>query len=224
VGFKLCLGWPREFLSICRAMLETEIVPDFITVDGSEGGTGAAPLEFSDRLGVPLREGLMLVHNALVGIGVRDKLRLAASGKLISSYDMAVAMALGANWINTARGFMFSVGCIQAQSCHTNQCPVGVATQDPGLQRALVVEDKAMRVFHFHKNTVHGLAEMTAACGLEHPNDFTPRLIFERVDPHEVRRLDELYDFVKPGELLTGGADARLQQAWKTADASSFRA
>ena len=224
VGFKLCLGSPREFLSICRAMLETEIVPDFITVDGSEGGTGAAPLEFSDRLGVPLREGLMLVHNALVGIGVRDKLRLAASGKLISSYDMAVAMALGANWINTARGFMFSVGCIQAQSCHTNQCPVGVATQDPGLQRALVVEDKATRVFHFHENTVHGLAEMTAACGLEHPNDFTPRLIFERVDPHEVRRLDELYDFVQPGELLTGAADARLQKAWKTAEASRFRA
>ncbi|MEM7435140.1 MAG: FMN-binding glutamate synthase family protein [Myxococcota bacterium] len=222
VGFKLCIGKPVELMAICKAMIETGIAPDFITIDGSEGGTGAAPIEFSDRLGVPLREGLMILQNTLVGTNLRDKIRIAASGKLISSYDLAAAMALGANWCNVARGFMFSVGCIQAQSCHTNQCPVGVATQDPKLYRALVVKEKAPRAFNFHKNTLRGLAEMTAACGLDHPNDFTPDLLFERVSPHEVRRLDELYDFLSPGELLEGGAEPRVQQAWDFASPDHF--
>ena len=222
VGFKICIGAPREFFSICKAMLETGITPDFITVDGAEGGTGAAPIEFSNHLGVPLREGLIVVHNALVGIGLRDKLRIAASGKRISSYEFATAMALGANWCNIARGFMFSVGCIQSQSCHTHRCPVGVATQDARLQRALVVEDKAQRVYNFHRNTVHGLAEMTAACGLDHPNDFGPDQVFERISPHEVPRLDQLYQFCQPGEILEGQAAPILQKAWDEASPNSF--
>ena len=222
VGFKICLGEPREFFSICKAIVETKIVPDFITVDGGEGGTGAAPQEYSDHLGMPLREGLVVVHNSLVGIGVRDQMRVAASGKRSASYEIASAMALGANWCNIARGFMFSVGCIQSQSCHTNKCPVGVATQNPTLQRALVVEDKAKRAYNFHKNTVQGVAEMTAACGLDHPNDFTPRHLYERISPHKVRRFDQLYDFYEPGQLLDGNAGPHLQRSWDEANAKTF--
>ncbi len=224
VGFKLCLGSPREFFAIGKAMLETGITPDFVTVDGAEGGTGAAPIEFSDHLGMPLREGLMIVHNTLVGLGLRDRIRIAASGKRVSSYELACAMALGANWCNLARGFMFALGCIQSQSCHTNRCPVGVATQDPRLSRALVVSDKAKRVEAFHRNTVHGLAEMTAACGLEHPNEFSPELIYERISTHQVRRLDELYAFLEPGQLLDDDAGPVLQRAWDASRAESFAA
>ena len=143
VGFKICIGDPREFMAIVKAMLETDVYPDFIVVDGGEGGTGAAPLEFSDSMGAPLVEGLMIVQNVLVGAGIRDKMKLGASGKLVSAAAMAKAMALGADWCNSARGFMFAVGCIQSQRCHTNKCPVGVTTQDPKLQRAIVVPDKA---------------------------------------------------------------------------------
>ncbi|MBU1492173.1 MAG: FMN-binding glutamate synthase family protein, partial [Gammaproteobacteria bacterium] len=143
VGFKFCLGHPWEFMGIAKAMLETGILPDFIVVDGKEGGTGAAPLEFTDHLGVPLREGLLFVHNTLVGSNLRDKIKLGASGKIVSAFDIARVLAIGADWANSARGFMFAIGCIQSQSCHTNKCPTGVATQDPLRQRALVVEDKA---------------------------------------------------------------------------------
>jgi glutamate synthase domain-containing protein 2 len=222
VGFKICIGQPHEFFAICKAMTETGIVPDFITIDGGEGGTGAAPQEFSDHLGMPLREGLILVQNALLGIGVRDDLRLAASGKRASSYEIASAMALGANWCNIARGFMFSVGCIQAQICHTNKCPVGVATQDQRLQMALVVEDKAQRACNFHANTVQGLADMTAACGLDHPNEFAPRHLIERISPHEVRNFGQLYNFFEPGQLLENRAGPVLQQSWDEASAKTF--
>lgn len=222
VGFKICIGQPREFFAICKAILATGIVPDFITVDGGEGGTGAAPQEYSDHLGMPLREGLILVHNALVGIGVRDDICIAASGKRAASFEIASAMALGADWCNIARGFMFSVGCIQSQNCHTNKCPVGVATQDPRLQRALVVEEKAQRAYNFHTNTVQGLAEMMAACGLDHPNEFTPRHLCERISPYEVRRYDQLYDFYEPGQLLENNAGLVLQQSWAEANPQSF--
>jgi glutamate synthase domain-containing protein 2 len=224
VGFKICIGDPREFFAICKAMLATGIAPDFITVDGGEGGTGAAPLEFSDHIGMPLREGLLLVSNAIVGIGLRDRVRIAASGKRISSHTLASAMAVGASWCNVARGFMFSVGCIQSQRCHTNACPVGVATQDPRLARALVIEEKAERAYNFHHNTVQGLAEMTAACGLDRANEFTPEHLYERISPHEVRRLDQLYDFFAPGQLLEGRGDAgpTLQRFWDAADANTF--
>jgi glutamate synthase domain-containing protein 2 len=141
-GFKLRIGHPREFMAICKAMIATGITPDFIVVDGKEGGTGAAPLEFMGYVGMPLRDGLSFVHNALVGIGVRDQVKIGASGKIISAFDMARVLALGADWCNAARGFMFAVGCIQAQSCHTGECPTGVATQDPLRQRAIVEPDK----------------------------------------------------------------------------------
>jgi len=222
VGFKICIGDPREFFAICKAMLETEIAPDFITVDGAEGGTGAAPQVFSDRLGFPLREGLLVAHNALVGIGLRDSVKLAASGMRMAGYEIASAMALGADWCNVARGFMFSVGCIQSQKCHTNRCPVGVTTQDGRLQRALVVDDKAQRAYRFHKNTVDGLAEMTAACGLDHPNEFTPHHLYERVDVHRVRRFDQIYHFLEPGQLLAGDPPEPVRTYWEEARAETF--
>jgi glutamate synthase domain-containing protein 2 len=222
VGFKICIGNPVEFFSICKAMVQTGITPDFITVDGAEGGTGAAPVEFSNHLGFPLREGLLLVHNALVGVGLRDRLKLAASAKRVGSYDIAAAMALGANWCNVARGFMFSLGCIQSQSCHTNRCPVGVATQDARLEKALVVDDKAERALHFHQNTVKGLAEMTAACGLDHPNEFRPQHLYERVSPHDLQRFDQLYDFFEPGELIRGEVGGRFGPLWDEARADDF--
>ena len=166
VGFKFCLGHPWEFMGIAKAMLETGILPDFIVVDGKEGGTGAAPVEFTDHIGVPLREGLLFVHNTLVGLNLRDKIKLGASGKIVSAFDIASVLAIGADWANSARGFMFAIGCIQSQSCHTNKCPTGVATQDALRQRALVVPDKAQRVYNFHRNTLKALAEMLAAAGL----------------------------------------------------------
>jgi len=223
VGFKLCIGDPVEFLSICKAMVESGLVPDFITIDGAEGGTGAAPQEFSDHLGVPLREGLLLAQNALVGCGLRDELKLAASGKCTSAFDIAVALALGANWCNTARGFMMSVGCIQAQSCHTNGCPVGVATQDPNLYRALVVSDKAERAYHFHRNTVNALAEFTAAAGLDHPNEFRPAHLWERVSPTRAQAFDQIYDLIEPGQLIDGRAPQPLELYWSQARAESFQ-
>ena len=148
-GFKLCVGHPWEFLAICKAMLETEIYPDFIVVDGNEGGTGAAPLEFADHLGMPLREGLNFVHNALIGINARERIKLGASGKIVSAFDIARAMALGADWCNSARGFMFALGCIQSQSCHTDRCPTGVSTQDRVRQRALVVARQVRACLQF---------------------------------------------------------------------------
>jgi glutamate synthase domain-containing protein 2 len=224
VGFKLCVGHPWEFLGVAKAMLETGITPDFIVVDGKEGGTGAAPSEFIDHMGMPLRDGLMFVHNALVGIGLRDKIRLGASGKIITAFDMARVMALGADWCNAARGFMFAVGCIQAQSCHTDRCPTGVTTQDKVRQRALVVRDKANRVFHFHKATIEALAELIAAAGLEHPDEIRPHHLLKRVAPDRVATYDQLYRFLTPGEILNGTDDARFRHVWPMARADSFAA
>ncbi|MGZ8390505.1 MAG: FMN-binding glutamate synthase family protein [Rhodoplanes sp.] len=223
VGFKLCVGHPWEFLAICKAMLETGICPDFIVVDGKEGGTGAAPLEFLDHLGMPLREGLTFVHNALIGAGVRDRIKIGASGKIVSSFDIARAMALGADWCNAARGFMFALGCIQSQSCHTDTCPTGVATQDPTLQRALVVPDKVGRVASFHASTRHALMELTAAAGLDHPNEFRPHHFSRRVSASEVMTFGELYPPLAPGELLEGARDPLFRHAWLQASATDFR-
>src|SRR5712671_2489927 len=212
-----------EFIAVCKAMLQTGIYPDFIVVDGKEGGTGAAPLEFIDHLGMPLREGLNFVHNALVGINARDRIKLGASGKIVSAFDIAHAMALGADWCNAARGFMFALGCIQSQSCHTDRCPVGVATQDPTRQRALVVDDKWVRVKNFHAATLHALSELVAAAGLDHPNEFMPAHFSRRVSPREVVSFEALYPTLRPGELLDGTHDPRFHDAWKMASAGSFR-
>jgi glutamate synthase domain-containing protein 2 len=222
VGFKLCVGSQLEFFAICRAMHETALLPDFITVDGAEGGTGAAPQEFSDHMGMPLRDALHFVHDALVGVGLRDKLRIAASGKRTSATQLAIASALGADWCNTARGFMFAVGCIQAQSCHTNRCPVGVTTQDQRLQQALVVEEKSKRVYQFHRNTMRSLADFTAAAGLRHPGEFTPDKIWQRSKPSEIRRFSQLYEFMEPGQLLEGQPPDTLARSWEASRADSF--
>ncbi len=221
-GFKLCIGHPHEFLAIVRAMVETGITPDFIVVDGKEGGTGAAPAEFIDHVGMPLREGLSFAHNALVGAGVRDKIRIGASGKITSAFDIARAMALGADWCNAARGFMFALGCIQSLSCHTDKCPVGVATQDPSRQRALDVPDKAERVKNFHNQTLQALAELIAAAGLTHPGDLKPLHIYRRVNAQKVETFADLYPPLAVGELLRGTEHPRFASAWKMAQANSF--
>jgi glutamate synthase domain-containing protein 2 len=223
-GFKLCIGHPWEFLAICKAMLETKIYPDFIVIDGKEGGTGAAPLEFTDHLGMPLREGLNFVHNALIGINARGRIKLGASGKIISAFDIARVMALGADWCNSARGFMFALGCIQSLSCHTDRCPTGVSTQDPTRQRALVVPDKSERVYNFHRATLESLAELVGAAGLDHPSQFALMHFSRRVSQHEVKSFGELYPPLKPGELLSGTADRRYATAWDMASPEEFRA
>jgi glutamate synthase domain-containing protein 2 len=210
-GFKLCVGHPWEFLAICKAMLQTGIYPDFIVVDGKEGGAGAAPLECIDHLGMPSREALNFVHNALIGINARDRIKLGASGKIVSAFDIARAMALGADWCNAARGFMFALGCFQSQSCHTDKCPVGVATQDPTRQRALAVDDKWLRVKNFHAATLHALSELVAAAGLDHPSEFMPAYFSRRVSPSEVVNFDELYPTLRPGELLDDTDDSRFR-------------
>jgi glutamate synthase domain-containing protein 2 len=225
VGFKLCLGHPWEFMGIVKAMLETGVSPDFIVIDGGEGGTGAAPLEFSDHIGTPMREGLLFVHNTLVGAGLRDRIRLGASGKVISAFDIACVLAIGADWANAARGFMFAIGCIQSQSCHTNRCPTGVATQDAFVQRALVVPDKADRVYNFHRNTLKALASMLAAAGVSHPSELGPHHLVRRVSRTEIRQFSQLHPFLKPRELLDGPpADPFYAMSWAMARADRFEA
>jgi glutamate synthase domain-containing protein 2 len=222
-GMKLAIGHPWEFFALAKAMIKTGIAPDFIVVDGSEGGTGAAPVEFTDHVGVPLREALLLVHNTLVGVGLRDRIKVGASGKIVSAFDVAKTMAMGADWCNSARGFMFALGCIQAQTCHTGTCPTGVTTQDAIRQRALVVPDKATRVAEFHKSTLHALSELMAAAGLTHPNQLRPEHIIRRISTTEVTSLATLYKFLKPGELLADTSSHRVfAHYWQQARAESF--
>ena len=222
-GMKLAIGHPWEFFALAKAMVKTGITPDFIVVDGSEGGTGAAPVEFTDHVGVPMREALLLVHNTLVGIGVRDRVKVGASGKIVSAFDVATAMAMGADWCNSARGFMFALGCIQSLSCHTGTCPTGVTTQDTLRQRALVVPTKADRVREFHKSTLHALAELVAAAGLTHPNQLRPEHIIRRISSTEVTSLATLYKFLRPGELLSDSSGHKVfAYYWQRARAESF--
>jgi|JI6StandDraft_1071083.scaffolds.fasta_scaffold58199_2 glutamate synthase domain-containing protein 2 len=202
VGFKLCIGHPWEWFALVKAMAATDLLPDFIVVDGAEGGTGAAPLEFADHVGAPMQEGLRLVHNTLVGMHLRQRIKIGCAGKIVSAFDIARAMALGADWCNSARGFMFSLGCIQAQHCHTGTCPTGVATQDPVRQQALVVPDKMTRVANFHRNTLEALRELVQAAGLQHPRQITASHIVRRTADHEVRLLSSLLTTVAPGALL----------------------
>ena len=223
VGFKLCIGHRREFMCIVKAMIETKIVPDFIVIDGKEGGTGAAPLEFANHVGMPLVEGLTFAHNTLRGAGLRDRIKIGASGKIVSSFDMAKILALGADWANSARGYMFAVGCIQAQACHTNHCPVGVATQDPLRQRALVVPDKAERVHRFHKNTLKALAEMTGAAGLSHPSEFLPHHLLMREGDRNMVTGQEVYPYLPEGFLLRDEPDKYgYLKRWNRSRASDF--
>jgi glutamate synthase domain-containing protein 2 len=227
VGFKLAIGHPWEWFAIARAMLESGVLPDFIVVDGAEGGTGAAPLEFIDHVGVPMREGLLLVHNTLVGAGLRERIRLGAAGKLVSAFDLARTLAMGADWCNSGRGFMFALGCIQARTCHTDRCPTGVTTQDPRRQAALVVDDKATRVYNYHQGTLRALKSLIAAAGVAHPCDLGPQHIIRRVSQTQVRSLAALHCFLAPGALLEPRIDTGhivFDQFWAGARADSFAA
>lgn len=223
VGFKLCIGHPWEWFGIAKAMKESQILPDFIVVDGAEGGTGAAPLEFTDHMGMPLLDGLHLVHNTLVGLNLRKDIRLGASGKIINGFDVMRTVALGADWCNSARGFMFALGCIQAQTCHTGNCPTGVATQDPKRQIALVVPTKADRVQNFHHETLESVREMLQATGLQRPSDLSLKHIMRRVSAFEVQNLSSLMPGLTEGALLNGQAlEGLYQQYWQDASANSF--
>lgn len=224
VGFKLCIGHRREFMCIVKAMLETGIIPDFIVVDGTEGGTGAAPVEFSNHVGMPMDEGLTFVHNTLRGAGLRDQVRIGTAGKITSAFDIARALALGADWCNAARGYMFAIGCIQAQACHTNHCPVGVATQDPLRQRAVDVGDKSQRVARFHANTLKALGEMTGAAGLDDPSAFLPRHFMTRQADNQMITGEDAFPYMPEGFLIDEtGDDKGYTARWNRADAASFQ-
>ena len=225
VGIKLCIGHPWEWFAMVKAMVKTGIVPDFVVVDGAEGGTGAAPLEFTDHVGVPLQEGLQLVHNTLIGAGLRSQVKIGCAGKVISAFDVVRMMALGADWCNSARGFMFALGCIQSLQCHSNRCPTGVATQDPSRQRALDPLSKAERVQLFHANTLKAVKEMVQAAGLEHPNDITGAHIVRRVSANKVQLLSRLLMRVHPEDLLKSDLQtlpAVFRYYWPVAQAETF--
>jgi len=222
VGFKLCVGKRREFLAICKAMVQTGITPDFITVDGGEGGTGAAPLEFSNHMGAPLVDGLIFVHNALTGFGVRDEIKVIASGKVTSGFGLIKRLALGADLCGSARGMMLALGCIQALKCNSNHCPVGVATQDPQLMAGLVPSAKNVRVANFHRQTVGSVCEILGAMGLSGPEELRPWHIMRRISYTEVKNYGEIYEIVSDGELLEEPYPISYQRACQAATANSF--
>jgi glutamate synthase domain-containing protein 2 len=226
VGFKLCIGHVWEWYAIAKAMHESGLLPDFIVVDGGEGGTGAAPLEFVDHVGMPLREALMLVHQTLVGLNLRSEIKIGAAGKVITGFDIARTLAIGADWCNAARGFMFAVGCLQSQSCHTDRCPTGVATQDPDRQKGLDPLDKSERVYHFQKNTVKALADLLSASGLDHPDELGPEHILRRVSAQSVLPLSKIYPQMEPGCLLRGEEPQHpsLREYWQESRSDSFAA
>ncbi len=224
VGIKLCIGHPWEFIAIVKAMIESDIAIDFITVDGAEGGTGAAPAEFADNLGCPLRDALVFVENTLKGAGLRERVKIAASGKIVSAYDVVRMCALGADWCNMARPFMFSLGCIQARDCASGECPTGLATMDPHRYRAVNVEEKAKRIYNFQANTVLAVAEMLEAAGLEHPHHLTRRHIVRRLSASKILLADQIYPKVGNRALLDGGQveDVRLNSYWNRVNGESF--
>lgn len=222
IGFKLCVGARTEFLSICKGMLKTGITPDFVIVDGAEGGTGAAPQEFEDHVGMPLTEGLMLVHNCLVGTGLRPHIRVGASGKVASGVDIVTRICQGADFTLSARAMMFALGCIQAMKCNTNRCPTGVATQDPGLARALYVPDKIDRVANFQQATVASAVQIVASMGLDSFGQLEPSMLNRRIEGQRTRTYAEIYDWLMPGELLEDAPEAWLSD-WIEASADEFR-
>lgn len=223
VGFKLCIGRPSEFVAICKAMIETGIMPDFITVDGGEGGTGAAPLEFSNSVGAPLEEGLSFVHDTLTGFDLRKHVRIIASGKVMTGFNLFSRMALGADLCNTARGMMLALGCIQALRCNTNHCPTGVATSNEELVYGLVPSDKKIRVANYQKHTVHAFAELVGAAGLSHPAEIERSHVNRRISGDSVRTYAELFPPVKPGSYLKGEVPEKYRNAVITASADEFK-
>jgi len=225
VGIKLCVGYPHELFAVVKAMLESGVHLDFIVIDGAEGGTGAAPKELSDSVGMPLREGLIVARNALVGTGLKGRVKLAGAGKVSSGAAIAMNAALGADWCNAARAFMFSLGCVQSMRCHTDTCPTGVATQSKARQRGLVVAEKAQRVANFHRGTIRALHEMVVAAGLNSPDEFRPWHLRQRVNVAEMKQMDEIYPFVEEGALAAGAVDPKsmLGRWWRDADPDSFK-
>lgn len=223
VGFKLAVGHPWEWFGIAKAMHETGIMPDYIVVDGAEGGTGAAPVEFMDHVGVPMNEALMLVHNTLIGLNIRQHIHIGAAGKITSAFDIARTISMGADWCNAGRAFMFSLGCIQALSCHTDKCPTGIATQDRARSSNLDPTHKAARVFNYHRNTMRALGELLSAAGLTHTDQLGPEHILRRVSPTQIRSLGSLYRFLEPGELLSGQPEHSVfRDYWPLARTDTF--
>ena len=223
VGFKLAIGHPWEWFAIVKAMLATGKKPDFIVVDGGEGGTGAAPLEFINRLGMPMTEALLLVHNTLVGTNLREDIAIGAAGKITSAFNIARTLALGADWCNAARGYMFALGCIQALNCHTGRCPSGIATQDPRRGSKLDVPLKSERVFNYHKNTLDALQNLLEASGLKHPSELGPEHIVRRVSKTEIHSYLDLFPFLEPGALLEGKTGLTVfDKYWQEARYDTF--
>ncbi|MEE4350864.1 MAG: FMN-binding glutamate synthase family protein [Pacificimonas sp.] len=223
VGIKFCVGYPHEVLALSKAMILTGIRPDFMVVDGGEGGTGAAPQEMSDHIGLPLREGLIIARNALVGCGLKDEVKLAAAGKVHSSAGMAMQFALGADWCNAGRAFMFALGCIQSQHCHTDQCPTGVATTSPARQWGLHVPTKAERVARFQAATLQRLSDLMVAAGIEDHREFEPFHLRQRVSVARMVNIDRVYEFLEPGALLADPDATKYARWWRMAQAESFR-
>lgn len=222
IGFKLCIGRRSDFLGICKAMLETGIIPDFITVDGAEGGTGAAPLELSDSIGLPINEALPFVHSSLVGCDLRDKLRIIASGKVVTGFDMLQLIALGADVCNMARPMMFAVGCIQALRCDTGNCPTGITTQDPRRARAIDVDAKGLQVKNYHAATIKSFLQLVGVLGVDDPNKLTPDMIWRRVDNNKAKTYAALNDYLQPGELLNERIPDSFANEWRMASAEHF--
>jgi glutamate synthase domain-containing protein 2 len=222
VGFKLCVGRKSEFISICKAMVELDLYPDFITVDGGEGGTGAAPPEFSNSVGTPLLDGLAFVDNILRGFNIRQHIKIDCSGKILSGFHMVRAISLGADLCNSARAMMMALGCIQALECNKNSCPTGVATQDPSLMKGLVVEDKKVRIANFHKHTVESFVELLAAAGIDHPRKLNRHQITRRVFMNEVRTFEEIYPSVPSGAMLNGHMPEKYARSFEAASSDKF--
>jgi len=222
VGFKLCVGRKSEFISICKAMIELDIYPDFITVDGGEGGTGAAPPEFSNFVGTPLLDGLAFVDNILRGFNIRHHIKIDCSGKILTGFHMVRAISLGADLCNSARAMMMALGCIQALECNKNSCPAGVATQNPSLIKGLVIEDKKVRVANFHKHTVESFVELLGAAGIDHPRKLNRHQISRRVFMNEVKTLEEIYPSVEAGAMLNGHMPEKYAKSFAAASADKF--
>lgn len=223
VGFKLCLGQRSELMGICKAIIETKILPDFIAIDGGEGGTGAAPLEFTNSVGMPFREAIAYTHDVLVGFGIREKIKLFCAGKVLTGFHMFRAIALGADACYSARGMMLALGCIQSLLCNTNHCPTGVATQDPEKVAGLVVEDKKFRVANYHYETLKSFIELIAAAGLHHPREIRRWHVFRRVSMHEIKTYEELYPYLKEGVLLQADTvPAMYRNAWNLGNPDRF--
>ncbi len=222
VGFKLCIGKKIEFMAICKAMLKTKTLPDFITIDGAEGGTGAAPIEFTNRLGMTIAEAIMFVNNCLVGINVREKIKIIASGKIATGFHLLSNLALGADSCNVARAMMFALGCIQSLHCNTNACPTGVATQSKYRSWALDVNAKYKRVANYHRNTIKSFQELAGAMGCNSQEDLIPDLIYRRNEKRKSVSYRQMNVFLEQGELLSDKIHPEFAEDWKKAQAENF--